>query len=263
MQRRHLLRRDNSLDNMIKNSQATLARQIETVNWMKTEIDKNHLPVLQVKTDNPRSVVENSAHEINLTLTDIRQDGQTLAFVVNRVNVYELKNWLREMNLASGVRLEKMNLTPVDHLSDVKAEIQLTWKKWHERADTRPGELSRRVCRDERRVRRDPGEFSRRCGGSRAGDGARGGEPQQPAFPGVTLSRLPACSARMGEHPAAELAGAAGTLSLLQVADSAAVIFTRAVDGGVLWPHRPVDTGLSIPFLAVGAGGLSAAAGDD
>ena len=96
---------------------------------MKTEIDKNHQPVLQVKTDNPRSVVENSAHEINLTLTDIRQDGQTLAFVVNRVNVYELKNWLREMNLASGVRLEKMNLTPVDHLSDVKAEIQLTWKK--------------------------------------------------------------------------------------------------------------------------------------
>ena len=48
---------------------------------------------------------------------------------MNRVNVYELKNWLREMNLASGVRLEKMNLTPVDHLSDVKAEIQLTWKK--------------------------------------------------------------------------------------------------------------------------------------
>ncbi|WP_456071986.1 type II secretion system protein GspM [Enterobacter quasiroggenkampii] len=117
------------LDNMIKNSQATLARQTETVNWMKTEIDKNHLPVLLVKTDNPRSVVENSAHEINLTLTDIRQDGQTLAFVVNRVNVYELKNWLREMNLASGVRLEKINLTPVDHLSDVKAEIQLTWKK--------------------------------------------------------------------------------------------------------------------------------------
>lgn len=117
------------LDNMIKNSQATLARQTETVNWMKTEIDKNHLPVLQVKTDNPRRVVENSAHEINLILTDIRQDGQTLAFVVNRVNVYELKNWLREMNLASGVRLEKINLTPVDHLSDVKAEIQLTWKK--------------------------------------------------------------------------------------------------------------------------------------
>ncbi|WP_370965302.1 type II secretion system protein GspM [Enterobacter wuhouensis] len=117
------------LDNMIKNSQMTLKRQTETLSWMDAEIDKNHLPVMQVKTDNPRSVVENSAHEINLTLTDVRQDGQTLAFVVNRVNVYELKNWLREMNLASGVRLEKMNLTPVDHLSDVKAEIQLTWKK--------------------------------------------------------------------------------------------------------------------------------------
>ena len=117
------------LDKMIQNSQATLTRQTETVNWMKMEIDKNHLPVMQVKTDNPRSIVENSAHEINLTLTDIRQDGQTLAFVVNRVNVYELKNWLREMNLVSGVRLEKINLTPVDHLSDVKAEIQLTWKK--------------------------------------------------------------------------------------------------------------------------------------
>ena len=117
------------LDNMIQNSKATLSRQKETLNWMRSEIDKNHLQVQIIKTDNPRTVVENSAHEINLTLTDIRQDGQTLAFVVNRVNVYELKNWLREMNLASGVRLEKMNLTPVDHLSDVKAEIQLTWKK--------------------------------------------------------------------------------------------------------------------------------------
>jgi general secretion pathway protein M len=74
-------------------------------------------------------VVENSAHEINLLLTDVRQDGQTLSFVVNRVNVYELKNWLREINLASGVRLQKMNLTPVDHLSDVKAEVQLTWAR--------------------------------------------------------------------------------------------------------------------------------------
>ncbi len=117
------------LDNMIKESQLTLKKQNETLSWMRAEIDKNHLPVLQVKTDNPRSVVENSAHEINISLTDIRQDGQTLAFVVNRINVYELKNWLREMNLTSGIRLEKMNLTPVDHLSDVKADIQLTWKK--------------------------------------------------------------------------------------------------------------------------------------
>lgn len=117
------------LDNMIQSSKTTLARQVETLNWMRQEIDKNHLQMMQVKTDNPRSVIENSAHEINLSLTDIRQDGQTLSFVVSRVNVYELKNWLREINLTSGIRLQKMNLTPVDHISDVKAEIQLTWKK--------------------------------------------------------------------------------------------------------------------------------------
>lgn len=117
------------LDNMIQSSKTTLARQVETLNWMRQEIDKNHLQMLQVKTDNPRSVIENSAHAINLSLTDVRQDGQTLSFVVGRVNIYELKNWLREINLTSGVRLQKMNLTPVDHVSDVKAEIQLTWKK--------------------------------------------------------------------------------------------------------------------------------------
>ncbi|HDR2862410.1 TPA: type II secretion system protein M [Enterobacter asburiae] len=117
------------LDNMIQGSKSTLARQTETLNWMRVEIDKNHLQMLQVKTDNPRSVVENSAHEINLSLSDVRQDGQTLSFVVSRVNVYELKNWLREINQTSGVRLQKMNLTPVDHISDVKAEIQLAWMK--------------------------------------------------------------------------------------------------------------------------------------
>lgn len=117
------------LDNMIQNSKTTLARQKETLNWMRTEINKNHLQVQVIKTDNPRTVVENSAHEINLSLTDVRQDGQTLSFVVNRVNIYELKNWLREINQTSGVRLQKMNLTPVDHLSAVKAEVQLTWSK--------------------------------------------------------------------------------------------------------------------------------------
>ncbi|EWG68808.1 MULTISPECIES: type II secretion system protein GspM [unclassified Enterobacter] len=117
------------LDNMILNSKATLSRQKETLNWMRSEIDKNHLQVQLVKTDNPRTVVESSAQEINLPLTDVRQDGQTLSFVVNRVNVYELKNWLREINQTSGVRLQKMNLTPVDRLSDVKAEVQLTWSK--------------------------------------------------------------------------------------------------------------------------------------
>ncbi|WP_159513752.1 MULTISPECIES: type II secretion system protein GspM [Enterobacter] len=117
------------LDNMIQNSKATLTRQKETLNWMRSEIDKNHLQVQIVKTDNPRTVVENSAQEIHLPLTDVRQDGQTLSFVVNRVNVYELKNWLREINQTSGVRLQKMNLTPVDHLSHVKAEVQLSWSK--------------------------------------------------------------------------------------------------------------------------------------
>jgi general secretion pathway protein M len=117
------------LDNMIQNSKATLTRQKETLNWMRSEIDKNHLQVQIIKTDNPRTVIESSAQEINLRLTDVRQDGQTLSFILNRVNVYELKNWLREINQTSGVRLQKMNLTPVDHLSDVKAEVQLTWRK--------------------------------------------------------------------------------------------------------------------------------------
>lgn len=117
------------LDTMIGRSQSTLNRQQETLRWMRDEITKNHLQVQQLKTSNPRSAVENSAHEINLTLSDVRQDGQALTFAINRVNVYVLKNWLREMNLATGVQLEKMNLTPVDHLSDVKADIQLSWKK--------------------------------------------------------------------------------------------------------------------------------------
>ena len=117
------------LDNIIQNSRSTLARQQETLNWMRTEIEKNHLQVQQIKTNNPRSVIESSAHEIDLSLTELHQDGQSLAFVVPRVNVYELKNWLREINQTSGVRLEKMTLKPVDHLSDVRAEIQLTWKK--------------------------------------------------------------------------------------------------------------------------------------
>lgn len=116
------------LDTIIKNSQTTLARKNETLHWMRDEIQKNNLQVQQLKTSNPRNVIENSAHEINLSLDDIRQNGQTLTFVIKRVNVYELKNWLREMNMTTGVRLEKMSLKPVDHLSDVEADIQLTWK---------------------------------------------------------------------------------------------------------------------------------------
>ena len=117
------------LDNMIQSSKSTLTRQRETLNWKRGEIDKNHLQVQQVKTNNPRSIVEKSAHDIHLSLMDVRQDGQTLSFVVERINIYQLKNWLRQMNMTSGIRLEKMSLTSVDHLSDVKAKIQLTWKK--------------------------------------------------------------------------------------------------------------------------------------
>ncbi|MGL5602412.1 MAG: type II secretion system protein GspM [Silvania sp.] len=117
------------LDNMIKNSQATLKRQTETLIWMRGEINKNHLQVQQTKTDNPRSVVENSAREIQLPLNDVRQEGQSLSFIVPRVEINALKNWLREINAVSGIRLEKMKLTPVDHQRDVRAEIQLSWKK--------------------------------------------------------------------------------------------------------------------------------------
>lgn len=54
------------LDNMIQNSASTLARQKETLNWMRSEIDKNHLQVQVTKTNNPRALVENSAQEIHL-----------------------------------------------------------------------------------------------------------------------------------------------------------------------------------------------------
>lgn len=117
------------LDNMVKNSQATLLRQQETLRWMREEIDKNHLQAKVLKTSNPRMVVEQSAKEIHLTLTDVRQQEQSLAFVVEKANVYELKNWIRELNLSSGIRLDKLALTPVDRASDVKATIVLSWKK--------------------------------------------------------------------------------------------------------------------------------------
>ena len=117
------------LDNMIKNSQQLLTKQNETLRWMLEEINTNHIQAKVLKTNNPRSVVEGSASEIHLPLTDIRQDGQSLSFSVARVNVYELKNWLREINFTAGIRLVKLDMTPVDHISDVKAQIVLSWKK--------------------------------------------------------------------------------------------------------------------------------------
>lgn len=117
------------LDSIIKNEISTLQKQKQTMNWMRAEINKNHLQAKVLKTSNPRSVVEESAKEIHVSLSNIQQDGQTLSFNIDRVNVYELKSWLREVNLTAGVRLEKMDLTPVDHLSDVKAQIKLSWAK--------------------------------------------------------------------------------------------------------------------------------------
>lgn len=117
------------LDSIIKNEISTLQKQKQTMNWMRAEINKNHLQAKVLKTSNPRSVVEESAKEIHVALSNIQQDGQTLSFNIDRVNVYELKSWLREVNLTAGVRLEKVDLTPVDHLSDVKAQIKLSWAK--------------------------------------------------------------------------------------------------------------------------------------
>lgn len=117
------------LDGIIKNEQSTLQKQKQTLNWMREEINKNHLQAKVLKTSNPRSVVEESAKEIHVALSNIQQDGQSMSFNIDRINVYELKGWLREVNLTSGVRLEKMDLTPVDHLSDVKAQIKLSWAK--------------------------------------------------------------------------------------------------------------------------------------
>jgi general secretion pathway protein M len=48
---------------------------------------------------------------------------------VSIASTFELKNWLREMNVSSGMRLEKLALTPVDRQSDVKAHITLSWAK--------------------------------------------------------------------------------------------------------------------------------------
>jgi len=117
------------LDAMITNSKSTLTKQKQTLNWMRSEINKNHLQAKVLKTSNTRSVVEDTAKEIHVALQNVHQDGQSMSFNIDRINVYELKSWLREVNVTSGVRLEKMDLTPVDHLSDVKAQITLSWTK--------------------------------------------------------------------------------------------------------------------------------------
>lgn len=117
------------LDNIIQINQSALNKQQHTLSWMRDEINKNHLQAKVLKVTNPRSVVEESAKIVHLSLSDVRQEDQSLSFSIGRVNVYTLKSWLREINLTSGVRLEKIELTPVDHLSDVNAHITLSWAK--------------------------------------------------------------------------------------------------------------------------------------
>ncbi|MET6677176.1 type II secretion system protein M [Citrobacter amalonaticus] len=117
------------LDNMIKNSEAVLIKQQQTLNWMRQEIDKHHLQARVVNIPNPRSVVEESANVVHITLEGVQQTDRSLTFEVERINVNALQNWLREMNISSGIHLEKLALTPVDRLSDVKAHITLSWAK--------------------------------------------------------------------------------------------------------------------------------------
>lgn len=117
------------LDTMIRNSQSVLNRQTETLNWIREEIKVNHLQVKKVKVSSPRNVIEVSAKEVNINLSNVRQDGQSLSFSVENTDIKDLTNWLRELNFVSGVRLEKMNLTPVDRLNVVKADVVLTWRK--------------------------------------------------------------------------------------------------------------------------------------
>lgn len=117
------------LDNMIKNSERVLFKQNQTLGWMREEINKNHLQAKVLTTGSPRNVIEENAKTIHLSLSEIRQEGQSLSFNVARINIYTLKNWLRELNIASGIHLQKIDLTPVDHLSDVKAQVTLSWAK--------------------------------------------------------------------------------------------------------------------------------------
>lgn len=120
------------LQQMNINSQQTLKRQQETLNWMRSEIDNKNIPLRVITTGNVRSIVESSAKELNVSLVDIQQQGKRLSFTIAKINVYQLKNWMREINIASGVQLEKIMLTPVDHLSDVKAVVQLSWNSSNE-----------------------------------------------------------------------------------------------------------------------------------
>ncbi len=112
---------------MNKHSQQTLKRQQETLMWMRDEIDSKHIPVRKVKTANVPNLVEISARELNIPLLNMNQQGTGLTFSVAQIDMFQLKNWLREINLSSGAQVQKLTLTPVDSASKVRAEIQLHW----------------------------------------------------------------------------------------------------------------------------------------
>ncbi|ADO49175.1 type II secretion system protein GspM [[Enterobacter] lignolyticus] len=110
-----------------RNSQQTIERQLETIRWMRSEITRMHIPVRQTITENVRTVVEDSASELQIPLSQVQQQGKTLSFSVTQVDFAVLKNWMREVNLASGARIEKITLTPVDRRQQVSAEVLLSW----------------------------------------------------------------------------------------------------------------------------------------
>lgn len=115
------------LATMNLSSQQTIQRQLETIRWMRSEITRMHIPVRQAITDNVRTVVEDSARELQIPLSQVQQQGKTLSFSVPQVDFSVLKNWMREVNLASGARIDKITLTPVDRQNQVSAEILLSW----------------------------------------------------------------------------------------------------------------------------------------
>jgi general secretion pathway protein M len=105
----------------------TLKRQQETLTWMRTEIENKLIPVKVVTTDNVRQLVEMSAGEVKTPLESVQQKDKLLTFSIARIDIVELRNWLREINVSSGAHLDKLMITPVDKQNDVKVQITLSW----------------------------------------------------------------------------------------------------------------------------------------
>lgn len=117
------------LMNMQHNSVQTLKRQQETLTWMRNEIEDKLIPVKVVTTDNVRQLVEQSAKEVSIPIADLQQQGKNLSFSVSSINIYQLKNWIREVNISSGAHLDKLTLVTVDKHNIVKANVKLSWER--------------------------------------------------------------------------------------------------------------------------------------